>query len=252
MSQTVQLVDTLKKILRERKITYLDVAKHLDLSEANVKRMFSKRHFTLTRLEEVCALADIDLGYLMSRMHEGSMIIDELSLEAERELAGNIKLLMMAQLLINRWDIDDIIKTYTFDELEVTRLLAKLDRLGVIELLPGNRVRNLISRDFKWQHNGPVYKFFEQHVATDFFNSKFNQKNGELLIFVAGMLSKQSNAQVQNSMRRLAREFDELSKEDGKLPLEETFGSGMVLALRPWELSVFAEFRREPNKKRFS
>ena len=251
MSQTAQLVDTLKKLLRERKITYSDVASHLNLSEANVKRMFSKRHFTLNRLEEVCTLANADLSYLMSRMHEGSLIIDELSLEAEKELVANVKLLMMAQLLINRWELDDIISTYTFEELEVTRLLAKLDRLGIIELLPGNRVRNLISRDFKWIHNGPVHKYFEQHVAAEFFNCKFNPKAGELLIFMAGMLTRQSNSHMQNSMRRLAREFDELCKEDGKLPVEETYGSGLVLALRPWELSVFAEYRREPNTKKF-
>ncbi len=251
MSQTAQLVDTLKKLLRERKITYADVAAHLDLSEANVKRMFSKRHFTLSRLEEVCALANADLSYLMTRMHEGSMIIEELTLEAEKELVSNIKLLMMAQLLINRWEMDDIVNTYTFEEHEVTRLLAKLDRLGIIELLPGNRVRNLVSRDFKWIHNGPVYKFFEKHVATEFFNCKFNPKAGELLIFMAGMLSRQSNSHMQNSMRRLAREFDELCKEDGKLPLTETYGSGLVLAMRPWELSVFTEHRREPNTKKF-
>ena len=78
MSQTVQLVDTLKKLLRERKITYAEVAEKLNLSEANVKRMFSKRHFTLNRLEEICDMAGADLGYLMARMHEGTMVLDEL------------------------------------------------------------------------------------------------------------------------------------------------------------------------------
>lgn len=251
MSQTAQLIDTLKRILRERKITYADVATHLNLSEANVKRMFSKRHFTLNRLEEVCALANADLGYLMARMHEGSLIIAELTLEAEKELINNVKLLMMAQLLINRWELADIVATYTFDEHEVTRLLAKLDRLGIIELLPGNRVRNLVSRDFKWLHNGPVHKYFEQHVAHEFFNCTFNPKSGELLIFMAGMLTRQSNSHMQSSMRRLAREFDELCKEDGKLPVSETYGSGLVVALRPWELSVFTAYRREPNNKKF-
>ncbi|GGX55893.1 helix-turn-helix domain-containing protein [Saccharospirillum salsuginis] len=251
MSQTVQLVDTLKRILRERKITYADVAAKLDLSEANVKRMFSKRHFTLNRLEEICAMAGADLGYLMARMHEGSMILDELSEDAERELVSDVKLLLVAQLLVNRWEYEDVVNTYEIDEFEATRLLAKLDRLGVIELLPGNRVKTKLSRDFKWIPNGPVYKFFEKNVSRDFFNCKFNPKAGELLVFVGGMLSRQSNMQMQNSMRRLAREFDELSKEDGKLPLEETFGSGMVLALRPWELDIFAELRRKPNTKKF-
>lgn len=251
MSQTAQLVDTLKKILREQKITYADVAGHLDLSEANVKRMFSKRHFTLDRLEQVCALANVDLSYLMTRMNEGSLIIDELTLEAEQELVNNEKLLMMAQLLINRWELEDITTTYEFEEHEVTRLLAKLDRLGIIELLPGNRVRNLISRDFRWIHNGPVYKYFEKHVAAEFFNCKFNPKAGELLIFMAGMLTRTSNAHMQNRIRGLAREFDELCREDGKLPVEESYGTGLVLAMRPWELSVFANYRRAPNTKRF-
>lgn len=251
MSQTVQLVDTLKKILRERKITYAEVAEKLDLSEANVKRMFSKRHFTLNRLEDICAMAGADLGYLMARMHEGSMILDELSEDDERELASDIKLLLVAQLLVNRWEYEDIVNTYQIDEFEATRLLAKLDRIGVIELLPGNRVKTKLSRDFKWIPNGPVYKFFEKHVAGDFFNCKFNPRAGELLVFVGGMLSRQSNMQMQNSMRRLAREFDELSKEDGKLPLEETFGTGLVVAMRPWELDIFAELRRKPNIKKF-
>lgn len=251
MSQTTQLVDTLKKILREKKITYADVASCLDLSEANVKRMFSKRHFTLERLEQVCALANADLSYLMSRMNEGSMIIDELTLEAEQELISNEKLLMMAQLLINRWELEDITGTYTFERHEVTQLLAKLDRLGIIELLPGDRVRNLISRDFRWIHNGPVYKFFEKHVAAEFFNCKFNPKSGELLIFMAGMLTRTSNAHMQSRMRQLAKEYDDLCKEDGKLPVDETYGTGLVLAMRPWELSVFSNYRRAPNTKKF-
>lgn len=251
MSQTVQLVDTLKKILRERKITYADVAEQLNLSEANVKRMFSKRHFTLNRLEEICAMAGADLGYLIARMHEGTMVLDELSADSERELVSDPKLLLVAQLLVNRWEYDDIISTYVIDEFEATRLLARLDRLGIIDLLPGNRVNTKLSRDFRWIHNGPVYRFFEQNVARDFFNCKFDPSAGELLVFVAGMLSRQSNLHLQNSIRRLAREFDELSKEDGKLPLEDTFGTGMVLAMRPWELSIFAQMRREPSQKKF-
>lgn len=251
MSQTSQLIDTLKKLLRERKITYADVAIHLDLSEANVKRMFSKRLFTLNRLEAICSLANADLGYLIARMHESAMIIDELTLEAERALIGNVKMLMMMQLLINRLTLDEIVATYTYDEHEAIRLLAILDRLGIIELLPGNRVRVLVSRDFKWIHNGPVHNFFESHVAREFFNCTFNPKAGELLVFMAGMLTRQSNRHMQNSMRRLAREFDDLCKEDGKLPVTDTYGSGLVLALRPWELSVFAHYRRAPNTKKF-
>jgi len=45
------LVETLKRVLKGRGITYAQVAERLRLSEASVKRMFSRRDFTLQRLE---------------------------------------------------------------------------------------------------------------------------------------------------------------------------------------------------------
>lgn len=251
MSQTAQLVDTLKRILRERKITYADVAEHLDLSEANVKRMFSKRHFTLTRLEEICALAGTDLGYLMARMHERAMSLDGLTEAGEAELVSNPKLLLMAQLMVNRWPYDDIISTYKIEEEEACQLLAQLDLLGVIDRLPGGQIQTKISRDFRWIHNGPVYRFFQQHISNEFFDCNFDPRLGELLVFVGGMLSRESNQRMQTAIRRLAKEFDEMSLNDSQLPLDETFGTGLVLAMRPWELSIFTQMRRGPILKKF-
>lgn len=251
MSQTAQLVDTLKRILRERKITYADVAEHLELSEANVKRMFSKRHFTLARLEEICALAGTDLGYLMTRMHERAMNLDGLTEAGEAELVSNPKLLLMAQLMVNRWPYDDIIATYQIEEEEACKLLEQLDSLGVIERLAGGQVQTKISRDFRWIHNGPVYRFFQQHISSEFFDCNFDPRLGELLVFVGGMLSRESNQRMQTAIRRLAKEFDELSLDDSQLPLDETFGTGLVVAMRPWELSIFTKMRRGPIVKKF-
>lgn len=50
MALTKNLIDVLKRELKARGLTYLDVAKRLDLSEASVKRMFSTRDFMLSRL----------------------------------------------------------------------------------------------------------------------------------------------------------------------------------------------------------
>lgn len=251
MSQTAQLVDTLKRILRERKITYADVAARLDLSEANVKRMFSKRHFTLARLEEICAMANTDLSYLMTRMHERVMNLDELTEADEAELVSNPKLLLMAQLLVNRWEFTEITDTYHVEGEEAEQLLLQLERLGIIDILPGNQIQTKISRDFRWIQNGPVYRFFQQYVADEFFDCHFDPRLGEILVFVGGMLSRQSNQQMQNSIRRLAKEFDELSLEDAQLPQHEIFGTGLVLAMRPWELSIFTQMRRGPILKKF-
>ena len=53
----IAIVDALKRMLKGRGITYANVAAGLGLSEASVKRMFSRRDFTLQRLEDVCRVA---------------------------------------------------------------------------------------------------------------------------------------------------------------------------------------------------
>lgn len=59
MARTAALVDRLKRELRGRNITYAAVAKGLGMSEASVKRMFSRKEFTLSRLDAICELAGI-------------------------------------------------------------------------------------------------------------------------------------------------------------------------------------------------
>ena len=59
MSQVNELIDTLKRLLRERGLTYAVVAQQLGLSEATVKRGFSTRSFTLERVVAICDLIGI-------------------------------------------------------------------------------------------------------------------------------------------------------------------------------------------------
>lgn len=50
MAQTKQLIDTLKRALKAQGLSYADVAKELNLSEASVKRLFSQSGFSLAQL----------------------------------------------------------------------------------------------------------------------------------------------------------------------------------------------------------
>ena len=65
------------------------------------------------------------------------------------------------------------------------------------------------------------------------------------------MLSRGSNATLMKKMERLVAEFNELHDEDAGLPLEERFGSSILVALRPWEFGFFRKLRRTSDEKRF-
>jgi hypothetical protein len=178
-------------------------------------------------------------------MNERREFLTELTPEQEEALLADPKLLLMMYLLLNGWPLAEITSTFAIDEPEAERLLIRLHRARIIELLPFNRVKLLTARNFTWRKNGPVQKFFTRDVTREFLDSSFAGP-GEQMRFVAGLLSPTSLAQLQQSLDRLAREFDELVRRDATLPLAERRSSSAVFALRPWEFSGFAALRRKP------
>jgi DNA-binding Xre family transcriptional regulator len=251
MSQTTALVQALKRALKARGHTYADVAAHMSLSENSIKRLFATCNFTLERLEQICELVEIDVADLVQLMLEDSRRIEMLTEEQEREVAGDIKLLLVATCVLDRWTAQEILSTYKLTEHECIQLLAKLDRLKIIELLPKNRVKVIVAKNFKWRPHGPIQKFFHSTVQPNFFDSEFQQA-GEKLLFTSGMLSRASNAVMMKKLEKLIAEFNELHDADVGNSLNERFGTSIVVALRAWEFGAFQKLRRQPNSKLFT
>lgn len=250
MSQVSALLKTLKRELKANGITYAEVAQRLDLSESSVKRVFSESRLTLDRLEALCHIVDMEILDLAQKMGSERKRISMLTEEQEREVAADPKLLLVAICVLNAWTFEEIIEAYTLSEHECIQLLARLDRLRVIDLQPLNRFRLTVDNDFRWIPDGPIQRFFSQEVQPGFMQSTFTGP-GEKLEFRSGMLSRASNATMLKKMDRLVAEFNELHAEDSGLPLQERFGSSLMIALRPWEFSYFRQLRRDPEGKVF-
>jgi DNA-binding Xre family transcriptional regulator len=243
MADTPAVLGALKQALKGKGMTYRQVAQELGLSEASVKRLFSQNDFTLERLEKVCGLLELSLGDLLRLAETGQTVITELTDAQERELMADRKLLLMAILVINGWTYDQILGDYTLNAQEVVGYLVRLDRLKLIDLLPRNRIRLRISRNFTWRKGGPIEQFFEQQVAGEFLRHRFDGANASRR-FVFGVLSKRSMTLLRRRLEQLVREFHELHREDLQLPPATRRGTSMLLAVRRWAPSVFADLER--------
>ncbi|WP_455209173.1 helix-turn-helix domain-containing protein [Kaarinaea lacus] len=243
MKQTPLLIQALKKALKNEGKTYIDVAKGLDLSEASVKRMFSTNNFTLQRLEAICQLIKIELSDLVRMVDELKNRISHLTENQEKELVINKKLMLVAVCVRNHWRMEDIIHHYAISKSECIGLLADLDKLKLIELLPGNRFKLLIHPDFRWLPDGPIEHYFREQIQREFFDATFSNEN-EIRLFLTGMLSRNSTEHLLKKLNDLAKEFSTALDEDLSLPVEKRRNAGMVIAFRPWELSVFSSLRR--------
>ena len=242
MGQTTQLLQALKTALKGKGVTYADIAVELGLSEASVKRLFSTESFSLKRLDQVCEFIGFEVSDLTNLMKQ-ELTISRLTQEQEMELVSDRELVLVTELVINHWKFDEILSYFKFDEPELIQILVRLDKLSLVELLPGNKVKLLTTRNFTWIEGGPVQRFFQENIQSEFFKGSFNQK-GEALTFVTGMLSDNSHAMFIKRLGKLVQDFDEMCHVDSSLPLEDRFGYNVVLAIRPWELSIFNKFRR--------
>ncbi len=238
------LIELLKRRLKAHGVTYAQVAARLDLSEASVKRMFSRQDFTLQRLEDVCRVIGIDVSELARELAEEQPRATHLTETQEREIVSDPKLFLVALCAVGNWTLEQIVDTYSIDRVECIGYLARLDKIGIIGLAPDNRIRPLIGSALTWLPDGPFQRYFRSRVEAEYLSSRFDRSD-ELFLFLNGMLSTKSTAELIARLRAVAADFAEMHRDDRALPLGQRHGTSVLLATRPWELRAFRALRRD-------
>jgi transcriptional regulator with XRE-family HTH domain len=242
MSGTSTLLGAIKALLRERELTYRELARLINVSEPTIKRDLSRGNFSLKRLDQICVALGVTLVDLV-QPPSGAGLVTQLSESQELALSSNPKLLLVTYLLVNDWKFREVLDAFRMDENELVELLLRLDQLKIIDYRPPHRVRKLTARNFTWRKDGTVHAFFVKRFVPEFFQAGF-EGAGDGFRFVAGMLSRASLVQFNASLERLAGEFEELARGDARLSLADRNGCSAILAIRAWEFSEFALLRR--------
>ena len=240
IAEVALLIGTIKRELKRQGLTYRDVASALHLSEASVKRLFSSRRLTVERLLEVSRLLGYTLAELGRLSEAAAPQVRMLSLEQEAKLVADVKLLLVAVCLLNQWSVGNIVAYYKLTEAEVVKRALTLERMQVLELLPSNRVRLKVARDFDWNPGGAIRAYFRSQGQSEFVGDLQSHA------FMQGMLTAPALAQLVPELRRLRTRFSALHDEGTSAPMDQRHGVGMLLALRDWEPEAFAALRRNP------
>jgi len=238
MSQEKALLQALKRQLKLRDLTYVDVAAHLVLSEASVKRLFSEGNISVNRLESVCTLLAITLTDLVLIAQLEQTQISSLTLEQEQNMVSDEMLLLVSVCVIDGYSFNDITTQFEVTDIQLIQYLAHLDRLKIIELQPNNRIKLLISPNFNWRINGPIQRYFQAHIKEEFFKSDF-KKSTEKLLVINGLLSDGSNNELQQAMQQLINQFAQVKQGDQRISMDNKHGTTLVVAMRQWNAALF-------------
>jgi len=243
MTRSTNIIEALKQALKQAGITYRELARELGLTESGIKQMFAVGNISLKRVDRICEVLGLDFSDLIGLASERRESIETLGKEREYELVSDIRLLLMAYCLVNHWPLDEILARYDIDPHRAINLLARLDRMGLIELLPGNRVRLKIRPDFRWVKDGPIELFFRTQVQNDFLSGDFSL-DGTLRLVKNGDMTDAGRRHLVERLKLLGSLFDEVVHSDRQAPHNDRIGTTMVLAIRNWHFAAFRKLER--------
>ncbi len=243
MSTTADLISALKTELKSAHMTYADLAQALGMAESSIKRMLARGDMPLSRIDAICRALKLDFADLARRVADSQPLLAELSQEQERAVVADKKLLLMAICVLSQWTLEQVTGAYRLSEAEGIRYLAQLDRIGIIELRPGNRYRLKLAKTFRWRPHGPVMHYFREHALLDYFGGGFDGA-GEGLLLVHGSIARSLAPALVERLQRVAQDFAQQHLADQRLPEQDREGYTLLLAMRSWEFEAFAQMRR--------
>ncbi|MGV0960702.1 MAG: helix-turn-helix domain-containing protein [Limnohabitans sp.] len=226
------IFDSLRSHLKARHLTYRHIAEKLGVSEQTVKRLFLQQDCSIERLEAICELLQLDLRDLVKSSPRPRQFLQQLSLKQEELLAQHPRLLMVAVCAMSLWTFQDMVQHLNIPQAETEDLLRQLDKMGFLDLMPGNRYRLHVAREFSWIVGGPIMLMVRK-MADDYFNHLF-EGEGEIIKMINVRVSRHSAMRLRARLEQIAQEYADQVAIDANQPLHERPPLSICIAARRW------------------
>jgi AcrR family transcriptional regulator len=226
-----KLIIALRQQLRIKGLHYRDVAAALKVSEGTVKRYFSCKGLNINVLDKLAQIVDLDvlsLAALAQQQHTnepGPTVGQKAALKKNKMAAVVLWYLSIGftpAQLIQEFDL----------AVQMDTILARLQDLGLIRRLSGNRVKVLI----RPKSGGPMDDDVREgsiKVAHRFLSEiNLHDQSCEWTFYYA-RLSKASAAHLKETIRRFASDVQAMAKSAIDLPPEETQWYKMFVGAEP-------------------
>jgi transcriptional regulator with XRE-family HTH domain len=136
------LLKIIKRVLKERNITYLDLAKNLHMSESGVKKIFRGEDCSFKRLMEISKVLGLRLTDLLYEVEHQEMKSVQFSKKQQDVFLKDKALFyFFIKLVIERMTVDEIKKESKLTDSQTFKYLKALDNLELIRLLPQNKIK---------------------------------------------------------------------------------------------------------------
>jgi len=213
-SQIKVLIEVLREFLRARGLGPREIARRLDVSERTVLRWFASKAVDTAIVERLSALAGLsffELCELAGRLVEARLT--RLSVAQEQALVDDALLNYIFVNTLKGWTSAELKREINVPEPMFVDALIRLEKLGLIGLLPGNEIRLRTSRDIQWRKDGPYSRYVNMFLGWSLNKPDISDPRSLWTLDIM-KLSPGSLAQLQRKFDAMIAEALLLSEQD--------------------------------------
>lgn len=202
----------LKKILKSRKITYATLADHIQMSEANVKKMLNGSDLSFNKISEILFVCNVKVEDFFSSLGDAEPQSMKLNERQENFFIKNPNYYnFFYQLLGENLNWKSVKSSHRLNQASVDKYLLKLDRLGLIELYEKNKIKSKFHGNKKLAFSSNLAKIVVDakhqalldfaHIQNKSFWGRKHLVNGTL------KMKKETAGEYIEAIKQLVNEF---------------------------------------------
>lgn len=202
----IRLQAIIKKLMRDRGLRYSDLAAHLGVSLATVKRYLTRPDISVEQLSSVSKWLGLGLRELVNITYDEKPSASVVSEEQEEFLALNSNYCAYLGALMEGFAPHEIAKRHGLNAHSTRKYLRGLEQAHLIEVGAGGRVRLLVDRFLNVSALPKLRQVFYSHlldVAHEHFKKKVSAPDDALLKLVLLRLSHTTYERMAAELRAL-------------------------------------------------
>ena len=192
--KSLKIKQVLKDLFKKKGLTYEEIAEQLECSIPTVKRFLGPEELTLTRLLQLCEIADIDFADLEIMTKDRAVADEKFSIEQETFLAKNPPYLAYLMKLFGGETPKQIADKHGLNQRSTDKYLIGLEKLELIHVTGKQKVKPAF-KSLPSFGDGPLGRLYFESLIT---------KSGKFFIEVAkdGLRIKSMGASAKEERPR--------------------------------------------------
>ncbi|MEZ4742917.1 MAG: helix-turn-helix transcriptional regulator [Bdellovibrionota bacterium] len=226
------IIETLKNVLKDKKINYKFLANEIGMSESGLKKMLTAKDISLNRLTQITDTLGIQLTDLINLAYDEEINNVTLSNKQENALLSDFLLFrVLWRMSIENRNKEETIHLEGITHKKLTSCLLKLENLDLIRINKAGKVISTHKGLYRWNKNSNFVNELNTKWSQSTLNDalKDDQNNLHQLSYI--QLSQKSKKKLFSRLNEVVDEFARISRREKiKYPISKIESIRLLIA----------------------